>query len=62
MRRIINARLSNVRDTEQVKRAKTLLTMRICELDYPTLKPRKRARAIFGNFSRKWKLRLSTAL
>ncbi len=42
--------------SEQLKRAMTLLDIRICELDYPKLRPRERAAAKVGNFGRRIKL------
>jgi HEAT repeat protein len=60
MRRAINARLGDLRETDQVKKARTLLAMRICELDYPKLTLRGRVAAKVGNFGRR--LKLSAAL
>jgi hypothetical protein len=59
MRKAIKERLGDLRDSDHVKTAKTLLTIRICELDYPTLKPPRRAGMRLKNMGRRARLILA---
>ncbi len=61
MRKAIGRRFGDVRETDEAKIVKKLITIRICELDHPTLKP-KRPRLKFWDLAKKLRLKASTAL